>query len=275
MTTAQAAVGVRPLTRVLHRLIRAPHLRWTLGLVGMLAMKNFRTRYKRSFLGVLWVVVQPTLQALVLSFVVVKVFHAKTVGDYTLYVLSGTVVWGFTQIGLNSATSSVVDNASLVKKVRVAPIVYPASSIGGQFLGFLAPLGVLTLLCAAHGKLSLTSALLPAAIALHVLFILALGLLTAALYVTYRDIAPLVTAVLSLAFYATPILYDVTQLPNWTQDLVRANPMTGVLSLYRAALLDRQVDELALVVSAVVSALLLVLSLSVFRRRAGEFADLV
>jgi ABC-2 type transport system permease protein len=264
-----------PVTRLLHRVVRAPHLRWTLGLIGLLALKNFRTRYKRSFLGVLWVVVQPTLQAVILSFVVVRVFHAQTVGDYTLYVLTGTVVWGFTQVGLNSATTSVLDNASLVKKVRVAPIVYPASSVGGQLLGFLAPLAVLLLLCAVHGTLSWTALLVPAAVALHVLFLLALGLLTASLYVTYRDVAPLVTAVLSLAFYATPILYDVHQLPSWAQDVVRANPMTGVLSLYRAVFLGRGVDTPALVLSLVVSALLLALSLSVFRRRAGEFADLV
>ncbi|MCA1822696.1 MAG: ABC transporter permease [Mycobacteriales bacterium] len=254
-----------------------PHarLRWTISLIWILSRKAFQIRFKRSFLGILWVIVQPAVQAAVLIFIVLKVFRAAPSHDYPLYVLSGMVPWAFTLHSLGGATASVVENASLVRKVRVPSVVYPASAVGGYFIAFLAPLSLLCLTSLLNGAFSTATMLLPLAVVLHVALLLGVGTLTAGYYVTYRDVRHMIEAGTSLLFYLTPIIYELRQLPGWAQNVVRANPLCGVMSIYRAALVGRPLDGAAVLVSCLFTGAVLVLLPTAFARRAGEFADLV
>lgn len=113
------------------------------------------------------------------------------------------------------------------------------------------------------------------ALLLEAVLIVSVALTTGALHVAFRDVRYLVESSILLGLYATPILYDLERVPGELQDVIRLNPMTGVLSLSRAAVLGRSVDGRAVVASIVVTMVLLALGTSVFRRRAGEFADLV
>jgi ABC-2 type transport system permease protein len=247
-----------------------------LALVGALSQKNFQVRYKATSLGVLWAVAQPLFQAVVLAVIFTQVFRlGDSVPHYPVYVISGILPWAFFTQSLLAATTAVTDNSSLVRKVSVPLVVFPAAAIGGVGIAFSASLLVLLGATVVAGTWSWHLLLLPVAVLLHLLVVAAVGLLTAAFHVAFRDIRYVIESLLLVGLYATPILYPVSRVPAEARPYLDLNPMTGVLSLYRNAVLQQPIGLRAVLVSAVGGTLLLVLSWTVFRRRSGEFPDLV
>jgi ABC-type polysaccharide/polyol phosphate export permease len=255
----------------------APEPRWraTLGLVGVLSRKNFQVRYKRATLGVGWAVIQPTFQAAVLIFIFTQVFSLNPSPDYPLYVLSGMIAWGYANQSIVSSTSAVVDNASLVRKVPVPAFVFPMSAIGGSLLAFVGGFGVLVLVTIATGHAGFHLLLLPVAIALETLLLVAVGVLASSLHVARRDVRYLVESAMFVVFYATPVLYDITRIPEHLRPWLRLNPMAGVLSLVRVATMGRPLDRTALLAALVGMVVIGLLAALVYRRRVATFADLV
>lgn len=263
-------------------LVRAPGNRSPVGvvqwldLVRVLSIKNFRQRYLRSRLGVVWALIQPLAQAAVLSFVFLKIFKVHKVPHYPLYVLSGIMAWQFFQQGVVGGTSAVVDNAGLVRKVAVPKITFPLSVVGGVLLVFMLQLVVLIVGAGVTGTLGATTpALLGLSLVVELLLIVGFAILLCAVHVSFRDVRFLVESTLLMAFYLTPVIYDPSRLPPSFRSLMRWNPLDGVLSLERAALLARSVDWIAVGVSAGVALVLLSVGLPIFRHRAGDFADQV
>jgi ABC-2 type transport system permease protein len=250
-----------------------PRTRRFARLVWVLSEKNFQTRYRRTALGMVWVLLQPLLQAAVVTIVFERLIRNVGVEHYGLYVLSGVLPWGLTSRALLAGTTSVVDNTSLLKKVAVSRLVYPLSAIGGTLVVWLASLVILVAATIFAGTIDADLLLLPVAVLLQLLVVLGPCLLAAALYVGIRDVRFIVESGLLVLFYATPVIYPAERLGSLA-DLLQWNPMTGVLSVYRAAVLDRPVDGGAVTVSVVFGAAVLAVSLVVFHRRSAEFADI-
>lgn len=242
-------------------------------LVYALAKKNFAVRYRRTRLGLTWAVLQPVVQTAVVSLVFQRLFRGMGITNYWLFVLAGILPWSFATRALTSATSSVVDNASLVRKVAVSRLIYPLAALGSSLAVFAASLVVLLAAAAVAGTLSPSVLLLPIAIALQLLVITGPALWAAAYFVTYRDVRFAIESGLLVAFYATPVIYPASRLGEAGESLLRANPMTGVLSLYRAAVHGSPLDVTAVAVSVVFGIVALVSGFLVFRRRADDFAD--
>ncbi len=255
---------------------RAERARDLAGLTWVLSRKNFQIRYKRAVLGVVWAVLQPAFQAAVLTVVFVEFFDAsRGVEHYPLYVLSGLLPWAFFAQSMSAGTTSVVDNGPLVKKVALPLLVFPLSAIGGTALAFAAALPVLLVAALVTGTVGWALLLLPVAVLLQVLVAVGVVTLTSSLYPAFRDVRYLVESLLVVGLYLSPVVYDPALAGDTVQGLLRLNPLTGVLSLYRAAFLDRPVDLAAVGLSLLVALLVLALGLAVFRRRSDEFPDLV
>jgi lipopolysaccharide transport system permease protein len=245
------------------------------GLVRVMSWKNFQVRYKRAVLGVLWAVMQPAFQAAVLSFVFLKIFKYHPVPHYPLYVLSGIIPWSFFASSVLASTTAVVDNAALVKKVALPLSVFTVSAAGGTAIAFSASLTVLVIATLIYGTFSVTVLLLPLAVMLELYLIIAVALITGAFHVAFRDVKYVVESSLVVGIYASPILYSISRLSDTVQWVIRCNPITGVLSLSRAAILGRPVDVAAVLTSLAVTTVLFAIGSVVFHRRAGEFADIV
>ena len=245
-------------------------LTWTL------SRKNFQVRYKRAVLGIVWAVLQPAFQAAVLSLVFIKVFSAGNgVPDFPVFVLSGMLPWTFFAQSLSVGTVSVLENGSLVKKVPVPLFVFPWAAIGGMALAFAAALPVLLVAGLVVGGIGWHVVLLPLALALQLLAVAGLATLTASLYPAFRDVRYFVESALVVGLYLTPVLYPPEKLPDLAREVLRFNPLTGVLSLYRAAFLSRDVDWASVGASLLVGLTLLYFGFTIFGRRSDEFADLV
>ena len=245
------------------------------GLVWAMSRKNFQVRYKRAALGVLWAVLQPAFQAAVLSFVFLRILHIDAVPKYPLYVLSGILPWTFFTQSVLAATTSVVDNAALVKKVALPLSMFPVAAAGGTAIAFSASLSVLVVVTAIFGSFGLNVLLLPVALALELCIIVGVALITGSFHVAFRDVRYVVESAMVIGVYASPILYALETVPADWRWLVRLNPITGVLELTRNAVLGHPIDGAAVLISAGVAAFLLVVGAWLFRRRSGEFADLV
>lgn len=246
-----------------------------LGLVWSMSRKNFQVRYKRAALGVLWAVLQPAFQAAVLSFVFIKILHVNQVPKYPLYVLSGILPWSFFAQSVIAATTAVVDNSALVKKVALPLSVFPVSAAGGTSIAFSASLSVLVVATAFFGSFGPNALLLVPALAIELIVIIGVSLIAGSFHVAFRDVRYVVESMMVVGVYASPILYDLAKVPDRYRPYIRLNPITGVLTLTRAAVLDRPIDMAAVWTAVGVAALLVALGAWLFGRRAGEFADLV
>ena len=252
------------------------HRRMQHGLVWVLSRKNFQVRYKRAVLGVLWAVVQPSFQAAFLSFIFLKVFrYGRSIEDYPVFVLSGMLPWAFFTQGVMAATGSVVENASLVRKVSLSRVIFPLSAAGGVAIAFTASLVILVIGSIVSGNLGFHLLLLIPAALLETVVIVAVGILACAFHVAFRDVRYLMESAMMIGLYATPILYTVSQIPEGLRPFFRLNPMTGVMSLYRSAVLGYPLDVASVVSGAAIAAVVLALALVLFARRSEEFPDLV
>ena len=264
LPTAAAPLSYR-LSRVVH---------WA-GLVRVLAVKNFRQRYLRSRLGVIWALLQPLLQATVLSFVFIVIFKVHSIPHYPLYVLSGLMTWQFFQQSCMSSTSSIVDNAGLVRKVAVPTVVFPIAAVGGIALVFCLQMVVLIGAGAVmHTLHPATPLLLLLSLPLEAGLALSIGVLCTSIHVSVRDIRFVVESGIMMAFYLTPVLYDVHRLPPTVRSIMMWNPMEGVLSLMRGAVLGRPVDWTGVGSAFLCATVIGIAATVVFRRRSPEFADL-
>ena len=249
-------------------------LQWA-DLTRVLAVSNFKRRYLRSKLGIAWAIVSPTLQAAVLSVVFIKIFHVTKVPHYPLYVLSGIMAWQFFQQSCSQGTSSIVDNGPLVKKVAVPKVIFPLATVVGLLLVFLVQSLVLFVGAAVFGTLSLKVFYLLLAIPIECALAASVAILCTSIHVSIRDIKFVIDAGLMMFFYLTPVIWDITRLPASVRSYVDWNPVYGVLTLVRAAFLDRSVDWNGVLSAVILTAAIAALGGWLFRRRSADFSDLV
>lgn len=261
-----------------------PLSRWLRDLWGhrevilVLARKDFQVRYKRAVLGVLWAVLQPLLQALVMVAVFSRLLKNVTNAPYSYgaFVLAGVLAWSYLVSTLSVASTSIVDGSSLTEKVwfpRATLAIVPGLS---NLVGLGASLMILMALMPFLGtRYSSDLALLGPAIVLLVAFVTAAGLCLSALHVYFRDVRYLVSASLLLWFYVTPVIYPGSLLGGASRWL-ELNPMTGVVGLFQRAIVGPGVPiGRPLVVSVLATFALGALGIAAQRRYDRLFVDLL
>ncbi|MGH2740463.1 MAG: ABC transporter permease [Actinomycetota bacterium] len=258
-----------------------------------LIRKELRIKYKSSFLGVAWSMLNPLLY-LAVFYVVFTFFLRNDTPNFAVYLVSGLLGFTLFSTGLQGATSSVVANASLVTKVAFPREILPLSAIGASLVYFFYQLLVLLLFVTVlrYPYVGANLLLLPAALAVLLLFTSALGLGTAALNVRYRDTHHLVELGLLAWFWVTPIVYPASVVfDNVGSDVAiqiwLANPITAVTLAFQRAIyggtstvaqsflpdagIEWYLIRLGYVAAA--SVLLLALTWRTFFRLSGDFAE--
>lgn len=241
----------------------------------LLALRTFRLRYLRSKLGIGWALILPLVQAAILAFIFTRIFRIGNGEHYPLYVLSGVMTWQAFSSSANMATTAAVDNSGLLTKVDMPVVVFPLSQIVSVLLVFLMQLAVLVGMAVLAGTAGFSLLLLPVVLVLVAYAAVGLALIGCAFHVAVRDVKFIFEAGLLLAFYGSPILYSPEAVPAWLRPWLELNPMYGVLTSARSALLGTPIHTRALMTSVAVSSVLLIVGAAVFRRRSRDFADLV
>ena len=202
-------------------------------LIWALAVKELTVRYKRSILGFLWALLNPMLLMLVTSVVFSKILVSAQ-PHYAIFLLSMILPWTFFSQSLSYAAESIVGNADLIKKVRVAKLVFPIAAVVSNMINLLLsfiPL-VLIVLVMRH-PFHLTWLYLPIPIIALAILTLGATFFFATANVYYRDVSHILQVVLQVWFYLTPIIYSVDNFPAKYRIFFRLNPVIYVLNGFR------------------------------------------
>ena len=246
-------------------------------LIFNLTGRELKVRYKRSALGFAWTLLNPLLMMAVFTALFSTIFRFDLPnGWYAIYFLTGYLPFAYFQASATIATGSVVGSAGLVTKVYFPRAVLPVSVVASQLVHFgmaLLVLLVVTPFLGFHWWWYLPTLLL--AVVLLTMFTAGLSLLLAAANTYYRDIAEFTTVAFLLWFYATPVIYPLggDLIPEKVQTLIRLNPMSMFVALFRSALYDNQWPGLPTLLGATAWAIgMLVVGWKVFIRLSAQFA---
>ncbi|MGH8156487.1 MAG: ABC transporter permease [Rhodanobacter sp.] len=247
------------------------------------SIKNdLRARFARSKLGALWMVLQPLAQVAIYALVLSRIMAAKLPGidnryAYVIYLMAGMIAWSLFAEVVTRSMSMFVDSGSLMKKMafpRVClPIIIGGSSLVNNVLLLLTSIGVFLL---TGQPLSLAMLWLPLLIGINLAFGLGIGLILGVLNVFVRDVAQVMTVMLQLWFWFTPIVYMPTIIPDRLRAVLEFNPMMHMAVAFQDVLLYGRAPRIpGLAVIAVAATVLLLFSLILFRRAAPEMVDVL
>lgn len=190
-------------------------------LISNLARRDLKAKYKRSVLGWLWSLINPaaTLGVYTLVFGVILQGNAPVAGNgelrsFALFLFSGLIAWNLFANTLNSSMQSFEGSSPLLTKIYFPPECPAIAGVAGVLLQSVLELLVLVVIMAVVGNLSWTLLLFPALFLLLALFAGGLGMILSLMNIRYRDVSYLVSILLQVLFYCTPIVYDVTQVPE-------------------------------------------------------------
>lgn len=249
-------------------------------LLFFLTWRDIKVRYKQTFLGAAWAVVQPlaTMAVFYLFFSRLADLSSAAGVPYPLFAFAGLLPWFFFSNAISSAAQSLVGNQNLVTKIYFPRLIIPLGAVGTHLADFACAFGMLLVLMLGYGRLpGLDFLALPFLVLALMLTAVGVGTLLAALTVAYRDFRYVVPFLVQLWMFATPSIYmqaDLGLHPRW-RTLLPFNPAHGLIANFRAAALGGSFDLYDLSVSCAVGLVLLVGGCLYFRRVERSFADII
>lgn len=212
-------------------------------LVQELVKRDLKVKYRRSFLGYLWSLLNPLLMMCVMSYVFSTIFQS-TIPNFPLYLICGQTLWNFFNESTNMAMHSVLQNGALIKKVYIPKFIFPLSRVLSSFVTMsFSLIAILVVMLFTKATVYWTILLFWVPLLFLFIFCCGIGLILSALSTYFRDITHLY-GVLTLAWmYATPIFYDPAILPENVRGTLEWNPMYHFITFFRSLILNGQMPS--------------------------------
>lgn len=236
-------------------------------------------RYKQTFLGVAWVLFQPTVTTAIFSIFFGKL--AKLPSEdlpYPLFAYIGLMFWTFFSNALTLSGTSIVGMSGVIKKVYFPRIIIPLSSVLTAGVDFLVSLIPLVILLIYYRILPNSAIVIFFPIGLLVVFLASsgLGMFLAALNVRYRDVTFIIPFFIQIGIFLTPVIYPLSVIFDYRKWMLMLNPLTGVIENFRYLVSGGQKFDFNLfLISFGVSLITFAFGLFVFKKTESEFADIV
>jgi len=247
-------------------------------LLGFLAWRDIKVRYKQAVLGAGWALIQPIVTTIVFTVIFGKLAKMPDGGvPYPLLVLSGLLPWQLFSAALSGSSGSLVSNGNLISKVYFPRLIIPLSALGVALIDFTIVLVLFLGVALWFGQIPTWHWLvLPVFIGLAIGAALGAGLWLTALTVKYRDFRFIVPFLLQVGMYISPVGYRTDFYPSW-QTLLNLNPLTAIINGFRWCLLggNQALDSSALLCGTAGISILLVTGLWYFRKTERSFADVI
>lgn len=246
-------------------------------LVFFLVLRDLKLRYRQTFLGVGWAVLQPLATMVIFTVVFGRFAQMSSDGfPYPVWSYAGLVVWVYFANSVSRASSSIVGNVSMVEKVFFPRLVLPMAAVFSGLLDFAVASLLLILLLAWYGIVPGPAVVAwPLFAGLAIVVAAGFGLWVAALNARYRDVQYILPFAIQFWLFATPIAYPVNVLPERWRPFVGLNPMAGVVEGFRWSLLSTAAPTGVILVSLVVALFVLATGLAYFHHVQSDFADFI
>ena len=207
-------------------------------LLKQLVSRDFKVKYKRSILGVLWSFFNPLLMMLIQYIVFSNLFRFD-IDNYVVYLLCGIVVFNYFSDATNQCLGSIIGNTSLITKVYLPKYIFPLSKVLSCAINFCVSLIPLFIIAFATGiRPSFAWFLIPLDILFLLIFLIGMGLILAVLMVFFKDIQFLWGVVMTAWMYATPIFYPANIIPVQFKFIQEFNPIFHVINFLRLIIID-------------------------------------
>jgi len=218
---------------------------------------SLKQRYRRSILGFGWSLLSPLLNygvvAIVFSFTM-----RNAVPNYFLYMFSGAVLFSFISATIGHSPGIMLSNEHYIKKIYIPKLVFVLNIVLVEFVNFLLGFATLCFLGLIFHKIEISAALsiLPLLIGLSVLFLIGISIVISILTVFFRDIFHIIPVILQISFFATPILYEKSILPEKAQQLIYFNPFYYFIESFRYPLYHQALPPFSYLITVTVLSLL-------------------
>jgi lipopolysaccharide transport system permease protein len=240
--------------------------------------RNIRARYQQSVLGWFWAIIQPSAQVVMYTFIFTVIVPIDTGNiPYVIFSYVAMVPWTLLATSLTDMSNSLVDNMTLVNKIYFPREMLPVAAMLARMMDFGIAAILIVILMVIYQVQVFPSGLLflPIILLIQVLLILGIGLATAAANVFVRDIRSLMVLGLQLWFYASPIIYPSTAVPENLRPYYFLNPMNGIIEAYRDVLLRSRMPGSYFLPSVAISVIVFLVGYWYFKRVEFQFADIV
>ena len=239
------------------------------GALRILIYRDLQIRYAGTWLGYLWTLLDPLAMAFIYWLVFTQIVGAKNIGEqpYILFLLTGILSWTWFNGSVTDSARSLVVESKMVRSIAIPRYLWVIKSIGAKGTEFLLAFPILiiiTLITQQNVNLEIFWIIL--AIVLQFLLLSGIGLILAPLTVLARDTSNLLRILLRMMFYLTPIIYGISDIPEKYQILSYFNPMTGIISMYRAGFWAEPNLITAVIFSTIISLSIFIIGVVFFKR---------
>ena len=242
------------------------------GLIEELVSRDIKVKYRRSALGYIWTVLNPLMMMVVMALVFSNFFRFD-IENYTVYLLSGQLIFNFFSEATNQAMSSVVSNRSLLTKVHLPKYIFPLAKVISSFVNLLFSLAaIVIMLFLTRSKIYVSIILFIFPILYAFLFALGCGLILSVCAVFFRDIYYIYSVVLTALMYFTPIFYPVSILPKYALNLIKLNPLYHIVEMFRKCVMYGTLPTMhEHIICFSVCMVFLIVGLIVFKKTQDDF----
>ena len=242
-------------------------------LLQQLVVKDIKLKYRRSFLGYMWSILNPLMIMIIMVLVFSNMFRFD-IANYPVYLIVGQTIFNFVSEATNQAMFSITGNAALMKKTYVPKYIFTVSKVTSSFVNMVFALGAMLIVFAVcHVRLNPCMFFIPVILLQVYIFCVGLGLLLAQGTVFFRDIQYIYGAFLTAWMYLTPIFYPIQQLPFELMWIIKHfNPLYAYITQFRMIVLDGVFPDVRLIFYGfVVSLIMLLIGTLIFMKKQDHF----
>lgn len=236
--------------------------------------KEIRGKYKKSFLGIFWSFLNPLLQLAVYAFIFPMILKNEQ-DNYIMFLFVALIPWTFFTTAVNQGTDVVVQNGNIVKKVYFPRTILPISVVTSAAINFMIST-IIVIIFAIFTGLGISKYILFYPLVLLIQYLVTLGivLMLSSITVYLRDLQHIIGVVIQVLFYATPIVYAPSSIPQQFSFILTLNPMSHVINAYRDIFYYQQMPNLqSLLIVLLVGVVLCVLGYMIFTKLEKRFAE--
>lgn len=240
--------------------------------------RDFKVRYKQTFIGIAWALFQPFVSMVIFSIFFGTLAHIPSDNiPYPIFVYTGLLIWQFFSESLSDVSNSLINNQSIVTKVYFPRIILPISTVLTKFVDFAISSTILIGLMAYYRFVPNLSGILIIPLLLFVTFLASVGggLFLASINVKYRDVRYILPYFIQLLLFLTPVIYPASIAGKYSWVLA-INPMTGIIKAARGAVLGTEPVNWTLIgLSSLAVMLLFLVGFYMFKKTERFFADII